>query len=320
MKKIRTLIVVILIAALGFYLYFNQAVQPFNPKDNSVKVFVIPSGESTKDIANSLANHGLIRDRLVFYLIIKSLQLDKNIQAGDFRLSPSMDAYTIAKTLTHGTLDVWVTLIEGMRKEEMAQVISENLGIPEVDFDQYGKEGYLFPDTYLFPKNSTSKSIVQTMENNFNKKFTPEMRDKVERLGLTVDQAVVLASIVEKEAKRPQDKPIVAGILLKRLRADWPLQVDASIQYALGYQAGEHTWWKKDLTAQDLAIDSPYNTYTNKGLPPTPICNPGLASLEGVANAQVNTPYWFYLSDNHGNMHFSKTIEEHNANIKKYLQ
>ena len=320
MKKIRILIIVIIVSAVGFYFYFKQGTLPFNPQDKTNKIFVVSPGEASKDIVNDLAKQDLIRDRLVFYLVVKLMGVEKSIQAGDFRLSPSMDIYQIAKTLTHGTLDVWVTLIEGTRKEEMAQVISENLGIPEVEFDKFGDEGYLFPDTYLFPKDATAGSVINIMENNFKNKFTTGMKAQAARIGLTPEQVVVLASIVEKEARVAADKPIVAGILLKRLKADWPLQVDASIQYALGYQADEHSWWKKNLSAADLKINSPFNSYIDRGLPPSPICNPGLASLVGVVNADTKTPYWYYMSDKNGRMHFSTTIEEHNANVRKYLQ
>ncbi len=319
MKKEPIALFVLLFLGIFSYLFYRQGTLPFNKTDRSTKIFVIAPGDPLQKIVDDLDKEDLIRSKLVFYLVVKQLGLERSIQAGDFRLSPSMNAYEIAKNLTHGTLDVWVTLIEGTRKEEMAQIIGNRLEIPEVEFIQNAEEGYLFPDTYLMPKDATAGSVISILKNNYEQKFAEDMKEKTTLKGLSEKEVLTLASIVEKEAKHEADKKIVAGILLKRLDADWPLQVDATIQYALGYQAAEKSWWKKVLSFDDLEIDSPYNSYKNKGLPPTPISNPGLASINAVVEADKNTPYWYYMSDKKGNMHYGKTIEEHNANIQKYL-
>lgn len=313
---------IFLFACIGifFFLYFREGTLPVNSKEPAAKIFVIHKGQSLSEIAKNLSNENLIRNKIVFYLVVKELGIDKKIQAGDFRLSTSMNVYQIAENLTHGTLDVWITLIEGLRKEEIAQVVSQNLNIPETEFLKYSKEGYLFPDTYLIPREATAESVIEILQTNFDNKFNSILQQKVHGKGLTTYQALTLASLVEKEARLDVDRPEIAGIFLKRFKKDWALQVDATIQYALGYQPEEKTWWKKVLSNDDLKIDSPYNTYINKGLPPTPIANPGLASIQAVANANENTPYWFYLSDKTGKMHYAVTIEEHNENVKKYLQ
>lgn len=138
------------------------------------------------------------------------------------------------------------------------------------------------------------------------------------------EEVLILASIVEREVKFNNDRPIVAGILLKRLEKNWPLQADATVQYAIasakckGKSAKCGNWWPKNLTREDLKIKSPYNTYLYPGLPPGPICNPGLAAIEAVLNP-VGSEYWFYLSDEEGKMHYAKTAEEHEENISKYL-
>jgi UPF0755 protein len=319
MKKSQIFFLIIFLFALFSYLFFKQGSLPFNKNDKSTKIFVIAPGQPLQKIIDNLQKEDLIRSKIVFYLIVKQLKIDKKIQAGDFRLSPSMNAYEIAQTLTHGTLDVWVTLIEGTRKEEMAEVLNKKVNISELEFIRLAKEGYLFPDTYLIPKNADAQMVVNILENNFNQKFTKQMEEKGKNKSLTKEQVVILASLLEREAKNFKDKKIIAGILLKRLKADWPLQIDATVQYALGYQPKEKSWWKKNLTSQDLEIDSPYNTYKNKGLPPTPISNPGLDSLTAVVEAEVETPYWYYLSDKKGVVHYAKTLEEHNLNIEKYL-
>jgi len=319
MKKINFLVVLLLIITLAFYLFYREGTLPVNKSNQSTKIFVINQGESLTSVVNNLSKEGLIRNRLIFFLIVKKLGIERKIQAGDFRLSPAMDAYQIAKNLTHGTLDIWVTLIEGTRKEEIAQIISQNLGIPETEFLKYAKEGYLFPDTYLLPKDATPESIVKILENNFNKKFSTELQQKAKAKGLSPTETIILASLVEREAKLSEDRPLVASVILNRFKTEMKLDIDATIQYTLGYQPEEKTWWKKVLTTDDLAIDSPYNTYKNKGLPPTPICNPGLAAIQAIANAP-ETDYFYYLSDKKGKIHYAVTLEEHNENVRKYLE
>jgi len=320
MKKIIAIFGIILFTVTGFYLFFKEGTLAVNKNDKNSKIFVVRKGENLSVIANNLAKEDLIRNKLVFYFIVKQLGIEKNIQAGDFRLSPSMDAYQIAKNLTHGTLDIWITIIEGLRKEEIAQIISQNVGIPEVEFLKQVTEGYLFPDTYLIPRQATAGAVIDILINNFYHRFDDRLRMLAKNMGLSEKEVIILASLVEKEAKHDVDRQKVASIILKRWKADWPLQIDATLQYALGYQFEEKSWWKTYLTNEDKKIDSPYNTYENKGLPPSPIANPGLASIEAVVNADENSPYWYYLSDKAGNMHYAKTLEEHNANIRKYLQ
>ena len=130
---------------------------------------------------------------------------------------------------------------------------------------------------------------------------------------------IVLASIVERESKNTDERPIIAGILLKRLEEGIPLAVDATIQYALGYQSNEKTWWKKDLTVQDLEVEGPFNTRRVVGLPPAPIANPGISAIKAVASPKQSS-YYYYIHDKDGEAHFAKTIEEHNANVGKYLR
>jgi len=320
MKKIVFFTLIVFVIFFS-YLYYKEGTLPVNPHDKTTKIFVIRPGEDIRTIVRNLHQAKLIRNPIVFFLLLKKMGIEKKIQAGDFRLSPSMDAQTIAKTLTHGTLDVWITVIEGLRKEEIAHLIAKNLDIPEIEFTKQAKEGYLFPDTYLFPKNADVATVIDIFTKNFNQKFTPALAEKAkQRLNLEKEEVLILASLVEREAKYEDDRVKVASILIKRLKNNWPLQVDATIQYALGYQPKEKSWWKKNLTKEDLNIESPYNTYKNAGLPPTPICNPGLASIKAVVEADPNIEYWFYLSDKTGRMHYAKTLEEHNRNIEKYLQ
>lgn len=320
MKKLRITIFVIMLVILAFYMFYQEGSLPVDRKNQGVEIFTIRKGEGLNSIVKNLSNQNIIRNKIVFYLIVKRLGIEKNMQAGDFRLSKSMNAEEIAQNLTHGTADVWVTIIEGLRKEEIAQILTEYFKIPTIPFIEQAREGYLFPDTYLIPKDATIEKIISIFTANFEKKYTPDLQNKVKALGMTEREGLILASLVEKEAKFPEDKKKVAGIIYKRFKDDWMVQIDATIQYTLRYQKKEKTWWKKDLTVDDIKVDSTYNTYKYKGLPPAPICNPGLESLVAVANADVNTKYWYYISDKKGNMHYAVTLEEHNENIRKYLQ
>ena len=320
MKKIGVFLAFILIVGVFAAFFFWDGILPTDKNDKTSKIFVIKEGDGLSRIANNLKNEGLIRNKIVFFMVVKQLGIEKNIQAGDFRLNPSLDTYQIAKNLTHGTLDTWITIIEGLRKEEIAQLISKNVGIPEIEFLKYVEEGSLFPDTYLIPKDATAGAIIDILVSNFNKKYNKDLQNRARINGLTQQQVITLASLVEKEAKYDLDRKNVASVIFKRLHNDWPLQIDATIQYALGYQANEKTWWKRELTADDLAINSPYNTYKNKGLPPGPICNPGLASIEAAIDASSSIPYWYYVSDKQGHLHFAVTLEEQNQNIKKYIE
>lgn len=285
-------------------------------RDRTQKIFVVRKGQNVRDIAKSLKDERLIRDPVVFFLLVVRGGLDKKIQAGDFRLSPSMTAQNIAETLTHGTLDVWVAVPEGYRAEEIAELLAQKTPT----FTQTWRdvlnqhEGYLFPDTYLIPKDADVELVVSIMRKNFEQKFAtlPPLKNK-----LTRKEVVTIASLIEREAKFPEDRPLVASVILNRLAIGMKLDIDATVQYILGYQEDEKRWWKKHLTNKDLAIDSPYNTYRNPGLPPTPIANPGLASLRAVVNP-VGTNYLYYVSDKNGRNHYAETIEEHRENIKKY--
>lgn len=319
MKKILILFIVLIFSIGSFYFFYREGTLPVNKTVKTSKIFVVRKGEGLNSIAKELSNDGLIRSKIIFYLVVKQLSIEKNIQAGDFRLSPAMDAYQIAKILTHGTLDQWITVIEGLRKEEIAQLVSQNIGIPEVEFLKIAKEGYLFPDTYLIPKDATAGAVVDIFLANFNRKFNVALREKAKVNKLTDDEMITLASLVEREAHYDSDRKKVASVILKRLKNGSPLQIDATVQYALGYQSEQKSWWKKELSTDDLSVKSFYNTYKNTGLPPGPISNPGLASILAAIEADENTPYIFYVSDKTGHLHFAKTLEEHSENIRKYL-
>ncbi|HVF69338.1 MAG TPA: endolytic transglycosylase MltG [Xanthomonadales bacterium] len=317
MKKFSFLIVILVLVFGGMLAWWINGASAVNPRDKTQQTFSIKKGEGVRAVANNLKTQGLIKDPVVFYLVVRRLGIDSKIQAGDFFLSPSQSATQIAKALQTGTYDVRIVIPEGKRAEEVADILKERVDTYDESWRSklILNEGYLFPDTYSFPKDVNIEQVISIMRDNFEAKYS--QIENTGRTNLSKESVVILGSLVEREAKHAEDRPLVASVMLNRLRIDMPLQIDATVQYALGYQASEKDWWKKDLTFRDLEITSPYNTYTNPGLPPGPIANPGYEVLNAVANpAQTN--YIFYISDKSGNNHYARTLDEHNANIKKY--
>jgi len=302
---------------IGLFLWYWLQMLPVS-ENGQEKNFIVSKGQSLSQIAANLKKEGLIRSPLAFKITVIRLGLSKKIQAGYFNISPKSSTSQIALILTHGSADVWVTFPEGERIEEIAQKLKEVLGISENEFLKFAKEGYMFPDTYRIPKQATGQEVAKMMLDNFQRRFDNSLRLEAQKKGLTLEEVVILASLVEREAKFEEDRSKVAGILIKRYRSSLPLEVDATVQYALGYQKDEQTWWKKTLTSVDLEVSSPYNTRKNVGLPPAPIANPGLSAIKAVIYFQ-ETPYIYYLSDSQGKIHYAKTLEEHVENIKHFF-
>jgi UPF0755 protein len=320
MKKLIILLIILFIVGGGIFLFYKEGSLAVNKTDTSSTLFTVNQGETLDTIINNLSKEGLIRNRLVFYLVVKQMGIERKIQAGQFRLSPALNTYQIADALTHGTLDTWVVIREGLRKEEIAEIIAKQFNISETEFNQIAQEGYLFPDTYLIPSGASAQDIVNILRKRFDEKYNDDLKAKAKKNGLTDEEVVIIASMLEREAKFGDDREKIASVILRRYKEDHPLQLDATVQYALGYQPKEKRWWKKTTFYEDLKVDSPYNTYKNAGLPPAPISNPGQEALEAVVNANPNTPYFYYLSEPDGTTHFAKNLEEHERNIEKYLK
>jgi UPF0755 protein len=319
MKRIVTVIVLLLILSSGLLLWWQNGLLNVNASDKTPQIFVVKNGEGVREIANNLKTAGLIRDPIVFFLYARVKGLDKQIQAGDFRLNPSMSMADVTSNLTHGTLDIWTTIPEGLRADEIADLLKTKIPSYNESWRSIleANEGYLFPDTYLIPRDADVNIILSLMKGNFQTKY-----DSVKNTKTTVlsdAQTVIIASIIEREAIFAADRPLVASVLINRMNIGMALGSDPTVQYALGYQPDTKSWWKKDLTADDLLINSPYNTRKNAELPPTPISNPGLSAIE-AALAPANTDYLYFFSDKQGHLHFATTLAGHNANIKKYEQ
>src|SRR3989344_2216037 len=314
MKKITILFtIIVIVISAGIILWIDQNA-PADPKSKTSSIFVVNKGDGVREIATNLKAKGLIKNQVVFFLIIKQLGLDKKIQAGDFRLSPKMTTAEIAQNLTHGTLDIWITIPEGKRAEEVAEILEKEFETYDLSWRRtlISNEGYLFPDTYLVPKNADINNIISIMKNNFNAKIkSVNLSQNDSRL----KEVIIIASLIEREAITDNEKPIIASVIDNRLKAGMSLDIDATLQYIKGQDVtGE--WWSIP-TIEEKKIISEFNTYRNAGLPPFPISNPGIEAIKAALNPQ-DSDYYYYIHDAEGNVHFAKTLAEHNANIKKY--
>jgi UPF0755 protein len=317
MKKLTIVILILIVIVLAGLFWWNYGMSPANINTKQSVSFVIKKGTGLKEIASNLKDAGLIRNRIVFFLYTRLGRFEGKIQAGEFSPSPSMSASEIARNLTHGTFDVEVLVKEGLRATEIAEILKDNI----LTYDSTWvnslvmNEGYLFPAKYDFSKDTDVETIIKKMRNAFDQNFAAINTDNSK---LTKTQIVILASLIERESgKDSAEKPIIAGILMNRLNAGIPLQVDASIQYAKGQNPVTKKWWEPVAIEEYKSVISNYNTYLFAGLPPGPISNPGRDSLNAAANP-ADTDYLYYLHDKNGQIRYAKTLAEHEVNIQKY--
>ncbi len=332
------MVVVILAIGVGIYFFFELGQRPSTKTDEIP--FSITKGETFSQITDDLYKQAFIRNTFVFRLRARMLDAEPKVQAGVVNLRQNMTVDEVLESITSVRLnDRTVTIVEGWRLEQIAQVLAANgwdankfiKAVREEDW-QFGflndkpinasVEGFLFPDTYKIPANYTESQIVEMMLNRFGVQFDAALRQKA-RDNNGIYKTVIVASLVEREAVKPDERPKIASVFYNRLKADMPLQTDPTVQWArdtlkAGKDLSFTDWWKPP-TKQDLDIDSVYNTYLNKGLPPGPIANPGLASLKAATDpASTNFLYFVATGDRDGSHAFATTLEEHNANVKKY--
>lgn len=302
MKKIGLFFLALIILSSVFF-WIN--IQPVS-SDPIEKNFVINPGDGVNSISARLQKNGLIRNKYLFLILSYQLRQNNNLKPGLFKLSPSLStSQVIQKIAAGGALDYWFKIIEGQRLAEIT---------PRFD-DKY--EGYLFPDSYLIPNDYTPDNILAVISKNFTAKFNQAKINAIDT-GLSDSQTVILASLLEREARTLNSRQQIAGILMNRLKINMALQVDATVQYARDTRLQPKIYWTSVAKA-DLTINSPYNTYKFPGLPPGPICNPGYDSLYAAFHP-TESDYMYYISDNNGVMHYAKSLADHNANIAKYLK
>jgi len=342
MRRINILIIIIVL------FFILQAI--YIPKSSSRtedKLFLIEKGENLFQIANRLEQEGMIRNRFFFDFFVFLKNSQSKLQAGEYSLNSSMNIIEIAHKIISGdTIKILITIPEGWNLRDIAwsfenkgmfqaEELFELIGLPLINYSvthdlpkpkdfsldyeflkdkpkNISLEGYLFPDTYETVPGAELESIVRKMLNNFNKKLTQDLREKIKEQGRTIFEMITMASLLEKEVKDFEEKKIVAGILWKRMENGIGLHVDATISYITDKKTVK-------ISKEETEIDSLYNTYKYRGLPLGPICNPGLESIMAAIHP-VNSGYWYYLSTPEGETIFNKTLEEHNIDKAKYLK
>jgi UPF0755 protein len=346
-----TLVVALVVAALGVWasggvrgwtLAGLPTAQPTPASAQNVIAITINKGENAATIGDKLQRAGVVRSASWFRLLAQAEGVQNDLAAGTYSFQRDTDTQAALDRIKVGITapSVLVTIPEGLRIEQIADLLQAKgvtQAAPLLEAMQNtasgddkllasrpdgSLQGYLFPDTYYFEVNATPAAIIKKMLGDLDQRVDPSLQQAFQAEGLTVQQALTLASIVEREAQAPSERPIIASVFLNRLKQQIPLGADPTVQFALTQDpasVASYGWWKQDLTVADLKIDSPYNTYVTAGLPPGPICDPGLDSIAAVAHpAQTNYLYFVAKNDGSGSHAFATTLAEHEANIQKY--
>lgn len=278
-------------------------------------VVAVSNGQSLNTLAMNLKEEGVIRSPIWFRMFAISLGGERDMKAGQYYMPKAQGSFKIAWRIfrgDYGVETVRITIPEGFTAKRIADLLDERFQFFNRDsFLGAAPEGYLFPDTYFIPVTATASSTLEVLQYNFERRLRP-LNTEVAESGKKFEDIIIMASIIEGEARRPEDMEEVSAILWKRLEIDMPLQVDATFIYFLGKGT-------KDLTLTDLKIDSPYNTYLYRGLPPTPISNPGLASIR-AAMSPKETEYLYFLTGDDGKMYYSRTHDEHVQKKALYIR
>ncbi|MDP2665392.1 MAG: endolytic transglycosylase MltG [bacterium] len=280
------------------------------------QLVTIEKGQTDKEIALALYNSGVIRSPLLFRITAKVTGKARQLHAGDYLFKQPQDVFSITHAVAVGAYGLEpyrIRISEGAKTSDMVNVFSTVL--PRFNIERFlekaqPQEGFLFPDTYFFLPNATDDTVIQTMRDNFDTQIAT-IQSEIDASGRPLSDVVIMASIVEREARNYEDRRMIAGVLWRRIDKGIALQADATFRYI----NGKGTF---DLTKADLANESPYNTYKHKGLPPTAIGSPSLASLEATVTP-IDKGYLFYLADNNGVTHYAKTYAQHQANERLYL-
>ncbi len=313
-KSFLIILLVIFILTLSYVLYL---LSPTSLSDEKVR-FVIPLESKQEKIISRLKTENFIRSEGMFTSMMGIMKFPGTIEPGAYMLSRRNFAWASADILLNKPYQKWIVLVPGLRVEQVTERLAKKFNWDELkvkDFLTNAREGYMFPDTYLLNVDYTGKETAQKMISNFNEKFDTQLQNDLLSQNVRNDTAVKIASLIERESGSDSDKALIAGIIWNRLNIGMKLQIDAATQYIIGT---EKDWWPR-VQPSDHKIDSPYNTYIYKGLPPSPIANPGLASIKAAVYPK-DSECFFYLHDHGKNIHCSVTYEEHLENIDKYLR
>lgn len=318
--------IVLCLAAAGLGLYFYRyAVSPIQTSETSAVVWIRP-GQIFSETVAQLQERGLVRHPQRFRWLAWLRGDERHIRAGEYVLRPSMSPNAILDTLVSGEVLLHKVVIpEGstlfhigrimekaglMSQEAFLDAAGDQRLVEDLGLKGNASEGYLFPETYHFPRGVTPREVIDKMVDHFRSVFTPAWIERAEAIGLTTHEVVTLASIVEKETAAPQERPLIAAVFLNRLKRGMRLESDPTVIYGMKDFDG-------NLTRKDLKTPTPYNTYQIKGLPPGPIANPGRASIAAVLYPSEE-PFLYFVSKNNGSHHFSRTLSEHNQMVRQY--
>jgi UPF0755 protein len=331
LRRILLIVVAVLVVAgagAAVWLLVG-AEKPYKGYEGAEQFVEIPPGAGPALIGRRLTESGVVRDRLSFRAALARSGQARRLQAGEYRFDQPMSASEVIDKLVRG--DVFlrpITFPEGLTIQQMAEIYERDGGGSRADFVSAARnaalirdidpaapdlEGYLFPNTYSLPRRTTAEQLVQQMVTAFRDVLTQDIVQRATARGWTVRQLITLASLVEKETAKPEERPLVAAVYTNRLRIGMGMQCDPTVIYALE-RAGKYTG---NLTRENLQFDSPYNTYRYAGLPPGPIAAPGRASIE-AASSPADVPYVYFVSRNDGSHVFSETLDEHNRNVFEY--
>ena len=330
MKKLLLLLVLIVVGAgAAGGLFYLRAREPYRGYEGPEQFVEIPPGARSLAIGERLVAGGVVRDLQTYRLTLWLSGQGRRLKAGEYRFDRAMTPLEVIDKIARGdAFVVTLTFPEGLTIAEMSRIFeSHGLGpaaafveaaqdtalVHDLDPAATNLEGYLFPETYAVPRKTDAPKLVRLMVGRFGHVFTQGLRDAAAERQLSVRQAVALASIVEKETAKTEERPLVAAVYVNRLRLRMPLQADPTVIYAI-QQTGTYTG---NLRRDDLIIDSPYNTYRYPGLPPGPIASPGRASLEAAVHPAESDALYF-VSRNDGSHVFAKTLDEHNRNVQQY--
>jgi peptidoglycan lytic transglycosylase G len=331
MRKLLGIVVAaVVVAGLVAAVSLRRLAEPFKGYAAAEQFVDLRPGDGVPIIGRKLVDAGVVHDRWTFRLALWRTGAARRLEAGEYRFDRPMSALDVVAMLARG--DVYlrpVTFPEGLTVREMSRIFqARGLGsaaafvtaardgapfIHDLDPTARDLEGYLFPETYALSRHAGAADLVRMMVGRFHQVFTPALREAALALGLTPRQAVTLASLVEKETAKPEERPVVAGVYLHRLEIGMALQCDPTVIYAL--EARDQ--YRGNLTHDNLSVDSPYNTYRRPGLPPGPIAAPSRSSLEAVAHA-AHVDYLYFVSRNDGSHVFARTLAEHNRNVHTY--
>lgn len=301
----------------------------------------VEEGQGVREIGEALEDAGVIESAVQFRVLVSLMGYDRILQAGDYELEADMPALEVIYRLRRGLVSpLFVTVVEGWRLEEIADALDEGGVISREEFletavagdfaDEFeflrrlgaltSLEGYLFPATYFYGRDDAAEDVIRQMLKAMDENFSEDLRNEAQASGLTMHGVLTLASIIEREARVAEERPIMAQVFLARLRRGIPLEADPTVQYAIGLDpesVKEFGYWKTELTTEDLEVDSGYNTYRNNGLPPAPIAAPRLDSIKAVIEP-ADTNYLYFVAKPDGSHAFAETEEEHQRNVDEY--